>query len=300
MEVSPGLQHFVAGGGRGVVEDRVEDGRLVGSVSINDHFQETPKSEGLKTLPSTDLNNLQETSELETRKLILKKLNIGVSGCQVDVSHILAKDYLLLAKDISQPGLEELSQPSQEEVRQLNYRHKSILQPVNQCMSENIQKLKIITYSGESVLQYPGTVLLTSIPGYMNKHYVMDLNLKLGKNTINLINTMSNILNCSPDCFDLQINKEIISNSISKTGMVKIGTLYFENKTFDFIKYFCTLFQADSFNHQLGYFHKLQINESNVKISFEFIGLNNILEQMSSFEHLYKSDANSEIECTFS
>ena len=134
----------------------------------------------------------------------------------------------------------------------------------------------------------------------MNGHCVMDLNLKLGDNTINLINIMKNILNCSPECLDCQINNEIISNLISKTGMIKIGTLYFENKSFDFIKHFCTLFQADSFNHQLGYFHKLEIKEKYAEMSLEFIGVNDIIEQMSSFEHLYKSDVNLEIKCIFS
>ena len=125
----------------------------------------------------------------------------------------------------------------------------------------------------------------------------MDLKIKLGKQTINLIDKMNEILNCNPDCQNLQISKDIPSNTISKTGMVKIGTLYFENKTFDFIKYFCTLFQANCFNNQLGYLRKLQIEGSKVKVSFEFTGLDNILEQMSNFVHLYKSDASSEVEC---
>ena len=298
------MQHLVTEGSHGVTEGQGGNNQLVGSVSKDDHFQETLKCENLKTSPSTNLNDLQGPSELETRKIILKKLNIGMSGCQVDVSHILAKDYLLLAKDVSQPSQEEVSQLNQG-VSQLNSRHKSILQPVNECMSENlvktnVKKLEMITFSGKSVLQYPDTLLLASIPRHMDKHYVMDLNLKLGKSTTNLINTMSDILNCGPNCFNFRINNETPSNAVTQTGMVQLGTLYFENKTFDFIKHFCTLFQANSFNSQLGYYHKLQIKGSNVKMGFEFTGLNNILKQMSNFAHLYKADVTPDIECNFS
>ena len=155
--------------------------------------------------------------------------------------------------------------------------------------SENTQNLE------ESVLECSSNVLLNCIPACVNENCEMDLNIKLGNNTVNLINLIKNILNCNPKCLDCEINNEIISKLISKDGMIKIGTLYFENKSFDFIQYFSTLFQTDSFNHQLGYFHKLEIKENFAEMSLEFIGMNGILEKMMDFEHLYKSDVNLKI-----
>ena len=187
-------------GSHGVTEHEIEDDQLVKSVNIND--QETSTNGNLIATQSVDLIGLQQTSELANRKLILEKLNIG-SGCQVDVQHILDKDYLLLATnvahpdlgEISQPDLGGISQPDLGEVKQLVNRHKAFCQPVNRCISgsENIQSLKMVTSSGESVLECSSTVLLNCIPAYVNEHCVMDLNIKLGDNTVNLIKIMKNI-----------------------------------------------------------------------------------------------------------
>ena len=98
-----------------MIETEIEDDRLVKSKNIND--QGTSQKENSNVSQNIDSISLQQASELKNRKLILNKLNIG-SGSQVDIQHILEKDYLLLATHVDHIDLGKICQPDLETVGQ--------------------------------------------------------------------------------------------------------------------------------------------------------------------------------------
>ena len=106
----------------------------------------------------------------------------------------------------------------------------------------------------------------------MNKQQdlIMDLKIKMGQQTSDLIEEISNILNCNFNCQTFQISETTPSSTLTKDGIVSLGSLYFNDKAYDFVKHFASLFENNKFNHQMGYLHQLKVEKDNIKISFKF------------------------------
>ena len=94
-------QHLVNGNGSEVMGSQVTDNQIIRPENKKSQLKQTLKGE---TKFSPDMDS-QLTSDLESRKLILKQLSIGTENCKVDVSHIhISKDFLLITKQVEELG----------------------------------------------------------------------------------------------------------------------------------------------------------------------------------------------------
>ena len=124
-----GTQHL-----SGDNDSKVVRGHLTESQGADPEIEKSQCNVNIESNSLPDISN-KLSAELEDRKLILKHLDIGTQNCKIDVSHIIQKDFLLLAGQRgAPPGFEPRTSGDEvdQNITQLGPKHRSIPQLVTQ------------------------------------------------------------------------------------------------------------------------------------------------------------------------